>query len=76
MPTNHDWHDALIEGRWRPEIETGVSGEAEKPHFYARYRQGDEVLETKSPYSPMQAEDDLMSQLRQGTLDGKYYPTN
>jgi hypothetical protein len=74
MPTNHDWYEALNEGRWQPEIETGIGGEGNKSYFYARYKQGEEVVEVKSNFDPMDAENNLMQELRQGTLEGKYYP--
>lgn len=74
MPTNGDYYDALLEGRWRPEIEVGVKGEPKKEEFYARYTQGETVVEETSPWNPAQAEENLMRTLREGVLEGKYYP--
>ena len=74
MPTNNDWYEALLEGRWRPEIEVGVAGETKNPYFYAKYMQGDKEVKRTSVHGPLQAEDDLMSEIRRGVLEGEYYP--
>jgi len=74
MATNGDWYEALVEGRWRPEIETGVGEEKGVNYFYARYKQGDEKVETRSIYGPLDAESDCMERIKEGTLEGKFYP--
>ena len=71
MPTQHDYYEALREGRWRPEIE--IEGDEDKG-YKATYRQGHgEVLTVESPYK-WQVEGDLMEKLSAGVLEGKYFP--
>lgn len=71
MPTQHDYYDALREGRWRPEIT--VEGN-ETDGYKATYKQNnDESLTVESPYR-WQVEADLMDKLYEGVLDGKYFP--
>lgn len=71
MLTQHDYYEALREGRWRPEIE--IEGN-ETEGYKAKYVQNkDNILEVTSPYRS-QVEDDLMAKLYEGILDGKYYP--
>jgi hypothetical protein len=70
MPTRHDFLDALMEGRWRPNVEV----ERSKDGFTARYVQGDKVIEKSSPYSEFQAVQDVKREIREGVLKGMYYP--
>ena len=70
MPTQHDFYEALLEGRWQPEITL----REEKNEHVAQYKQGDLVVERRSKWSVTQAEGDLMEELRRGALEGDYYP--
>jgi hypothetical protein len=70
MPTQHDWYEALREGRWRPQIDITET----KDGYEASYKQGETVVTKKSPWSANQAEGDLMEELFEGTLEGKYFP--
>ena len=70
MPTQHEYYEALREGRWRPEIDLRVV----KDGFSATYTQGETKIEKISKWSPSQAEEDLMEELYNGTLEGKYFP--
>ena len=74
MPTQYDYYEALVEGRWQPEIlhnKTEIKGETE---FVASYKQGNKIIERKSPWSISQAEGDLLEELKRGTLEGDYFP--
>ena len=71
MPTEHDFYEALREGRWQPHVDLGE----DKGEFYASYSQDkDTVVIKRSKYSSQQAQDDLREELLNGTLEGKYYP--
>lgn len=75
MPTQHDFYEALLEGRWQPEISMGQKGDKNETLFYAEYNQGDgTVVERTSKWSVTQAEGDLMEELREGALRGDYFP--
>jgi len=70
MPTQHDFYEALREGRWRPEITLSE----DKGEFVATYKQGEDTVSKRSKWSTSQAEGDLMEELYNGTLEGKYFP--
>lgn len=70
MTTNIDFYDALMDGRWQPEIELFE----DKNTFGARYVQGDKVVEKTSHFDFQDAQNQLHDELRRGTLEGEYYP--
>jgi hypothetical protein len=72
VPTQYDFYEALREGRWKPEIKLSE----DKNEYVAKYTQGDLSVEKRSKWSVTQAEGDLMEELAQGTLEGKYFPTD
>lgn len=72
MPTRHDYLEALIEGRWRPNVVV----ERNDDGFTAKYEQGNYSITKSNPYSEHQAVTDVKAELREGVLSGKYYPPN
>ena len=71
MPTEHDFYEAFIEGRWQPEVETKETPNGE---WVATYTQGEETLSASSKWNEQQALDNLSEKLRNGILEGKYFP--
>lgn len=74
MPTQHEFYESLLDGRWQPEIKHRVNSTKNETSYVASYVQGDQVVERSSVWSASQAEEDLMEELRRGTLEGDYYP--
>lgn len=71
MPTEHDFYEALNDGRWQPELKYSEDDKGYK----VSYDQGDgTVVEKVSVWSISQAEGDLLEELREGVLEGKYFP--
>lgn len=70
MPTQNDYCEALLDGRWQPELKhSEKNGE-----YIVSYKQGETVVERTSKYSFIDAEDNLRAELMRGALEGEYFP--
>jgi hypothetical protein len=70
MPTNNDIYEALREGRWRPEINVVETDKG----YEATYVQGDQVIKKFSKWNAQQAETDVLEEIFDGVIEGKYFP--
>ena len=70
MNTNNDFYEALMDGRWQPEVMV----KAEDDKWVATYAQGETVVSRSSKWSEQEAIDNLRAELLRGTLEGEYFP--
>lgn len=71
MTTPNEFYEALLDGRWQPQIEL----KSENDKYIASYTQGDKVVSRESEHSEFQAQTDLINEIKRGTLEGEYFPT-
>lgn len=70
MTTPNELYEALIDGRWQPEIQL----DEKNNKYVASYKQGEKTISKESEYSAFQAQTDLINELKRGTLEGEYFP--
>ena len=74
MSSNNEFYDALMDGRWQPDINLREEETKSGTEFIAEYVQGELTVRRSSKWNVTDAESQLHDELRRGALEGEYYP--